>query len=245
MEIIAAIGAASTQGLQTHAFDADFRLKSLDAPETGRRGPAPQGARAGQGVGRQPGPAGRSLARARPSSPTTTTTRPASAPACSYDTYGNMYYSNYDPFSPEMMARQRGMPMAVKVADVVKNAPGDAWLAFVDEGIKPKFATVFAKLYLKVNEEDEAFPYIEQLVAHQPPQGQGAGRGVRPRLDQEPRPQLAAVAAQPVLLRLRVREPGRGHPADPLEAGAQPASSWPAGSRGCARCRSASSTRSC
>ena len=69
-----------------------------------------------------------------------------------------------------MMARQRGMPMAVKVADLVKERPGDAWLAFVDEGIKPKFATVFAKLYLKVNEEDEAFPYIEQLARTNPRQ---------------------------------------------------------------------------
>src|SRR5205807_1089726 len=75
-----------------------------------------------------------------------------------------------DPFSPEMMARQRGLPMALKVGDVVKERPGDGWMAFVDDGIKPKFATVFAKLYLKVNEEDEAFPYIEQLARTNPRQ---------------------------------------------------------------------------
>ena len=86
-----------------------------------------------------------------------------------------------------MMARQRGLPMAVKVADLVRERPRDEWVAFVDQGIKPKFATVFAKLYLKVNEEDEAFPYIERLGAHQSPDGQGAGGGIRARLDQEPR----------------------------------------------------------
>ncbi len=85
-----------------------------------------------------------------------------------YDSYGNSYYSNYDPYSPEMMGRQRGLPMAVKVADLVRERPRDEWVAFVDQGIKPKFATVFAKLYLKVNEEDEAFPYIERLARTNP-----------------------------------------------------------------------------
>ena len=82
-----------------------------------------------------------------------------------YDNFGNVFYNNYNPFDQNMMMRQRGgMPMALKVGDVVKERPGDAWMAFVDEGIKPKFANVFAKLYLKVNEEDEAFPYIDQLA---------------------------------------------------------------------------------
>ena len=85
-----------------------------------------------------------------------------------YDPYGNSYYSNYNPFSPDMMARQRGLPMAVKVADLVRERPRDEWVAFVDQGIKPKFATVFAKLFLKVNEEDEAFPFIERLAGTNP-----------------------------------------------------------------------------
>src|SRR5207247_875972 len=53
-------------------------------------------------------------------------------PRMHFDPFGNIFYSNYDPFSPEMMARQRGLPMAVKVGEVVKERPGDGWMAFVD-----------------------------------------------------------------------------------------------------------------
>ena len=169
MEIIAAIGTGSAEGLQTHAFDPDFRLEVAFAPEARRRSLAAQSSQARQGVVEQPGAPGRSVAaRGRVLVSLRLLDQPRSPHVLR--PYGNFYYSNYDPFSPEMMARQRGMPMAVKVADVVKERPGDAWLAFVDAGIKPKFATVFAKLYLKVNEEDKAFPYIERLARTNPRQ---------------------------------------------------------------------------
>ena len=35
----------------------------------------------------------------------------------------------------------------------------------VDQGVQPKIAMVYAQLYLKVNEEALAFPFIEQLAA--------------------------------------------------------------------------------
>ena len=70
--------------------------------------------------------------------------------------------------------------------------------------MKPKFATVFAELYLKVSEEEKAFPYIEQLSTDQSPQGQRPGGGVRPGLDQDSRPQLATIATEPVFLHLRL-----------------------------------------
>ena len=38
----------------------------------------------------------------------------------------------------------------------------------MDDSSRPKLAAVVAQLYLKVNEEDKAFPYIEQLAAAQP-----------------------------------------------------------------------------
>ena len=88
--------------------------------------------------------------------------------------------------------------------------------------MKPKFATVFAELYLKVNEEEKAFPYIEQLSKTNPRKAKDLAEEFVRDLDQKPRPELAATAPQPILLRLRVRQPGRGHPADPLQAGAEP-----------------------
>ena len=167
MEIIAAIGAGSAQGLQTRAFDVDFRLKSLGlqklavealmstAPELAQKWSSTLALLAEAW-----------LREAEFSYHYDYST--SLGPRMYYDPYGNSYYSNYDPFSPEMMARQRGLPMAVKVADLVRERPRDEWVAFVDQGIKPKFATVFAKLYLKVNEEDEAFPYIERLARTNP-----------------------------------------------------------------------------
>ena len=121
-----------------------------------------------------------------------------------YDTYGNVYYSNYDPFTPEMMARQRGMPAALRVGDVVKNTPGADWLAYVDEGMKPKFATVFAELYLKVSEEEKAFPYIEQLSTTNPRKAKDLAEEFVRVWTKTPRPQLAAIAPEPVFLHLRL-----------------------------------------
>ncbi len=169
MEIIAAIGTGSAEGLQTHAFDPDFRLKSLSLQKLAVEAllrKAPKLAKEWSSSLALLAEAW--LREAEFSYHYDFST--SLGPRMYYDPYGNSYYSNYDPFSPEMMARQRGMPMAVKVADVVKERPGDAWIAFVDAGIKPKFATVFAKLYLKVNEEDEAFPYIERLARTNPRQ---------------------------------------------------------------------------
>ena len=73
--------------------------------------------------------------------------------------------------SPEMMMQRQGnMPRALVTGEVLKDRPGDAWLALLDEGIKPRFSKVFAQLYLKVNEEEKAFPYIEGLSATHPRQ---------------------------------------------------------------------------
>ena len=211
MEIIAAIGAGSTQGLQTHAFDADFRLKSLDAPETGRRGPAPQGARARPASG----PSSLALlaeawlARGRVLVPLRLLDQPR--PPHALRPVRQLYYSNYDPFSPEMMARQRGMPMAVKVADVVKNSPATPGSPSSTKGSSPSSPPSSPSSTSRSARRTRRSP-TSSSSPPPTPQGQGAGRGVRPGLDQEPRPQLAAVAAQPVLLRLRVRQRAEGIP---------------------------------
>ncbi len=165
MEIIATVGSASSQGLQTHMFDSDFRLKSLDLQKLAveallQKAPA----RGREWAGSLALLAENWLHEAEFSFHYDYST--SLGPRMQFDPFGNIYYSNYD--MPNMMGRQGNMPMALKVGDVVKNRPGDDWLAFVDEGMKPKFATVFAELYLKVNEEEKAFPYIEQLSKTNP-----------------------------------------------------------------------------
>ena len=164
-------------------------------------------------------------------------------PRMYYDPYGNSYYSNYDPFSPEMMARQRGLPMAVKVADLVKQRPDDAWTAFVDQGIKPKFATVFAKLYLKVNEEDEAFPYIEQLCATNPARPRSWPRnscGSGPRTTTPTHSSSGAAGSST----FTGSTTGPRESRSPVPSKSVTWSSFPAGSRSYERCRSVKSMRS-
>jgi hypothetical protein len=170
MEIIAAIGAAAAQGLQTHPFDSDYRTKSIElqkmavdallrtAPQRGKEWASSLGLLA-EGW----------LKEAEFSHKFDYST--SLGPRMQFDPFGNMYYSNYDQMSPEMMMQRQGnMPRALLTGDVVKNRPGDPWLAVLDEGIKPRFATVFAQLYLKVNEEEKAFPFIEKLSATHPRQ---------------------------------------------------------------------------
>ena len=62
MEIIAAIGSASAQGLQNHAFDVDFRLKSLGLQKLAVEALLKKAPKLAQEWASRPRPAGRSLA---------------------------------------------------------------------------------------------------------------------------------------------------------------------------------------
>ncbi len=78
-------------------------------------------------------------------------------PRMQYDPYGNVYYSNYDPFSPEMMARQRGMPMAV-------------------QGRRPRQGTARRRLgrLRRPRDQTQVCHGLRQAL----PEGQRGGRGV-------------------------------------------------------------------
>jgi len=170
MEIIAAIGSATAQGMQTHAFDTDYRTKSIElqklAVDALLRTSPQRGKEWGNSLALL---ADCWLKEAEFSHKFDFST--SLGPRMQYDPFGNIYYSNYDQMSPEMMMQRQGnMPRALLTRDVVKNRPGEPWLALLGESKRPKFATVFAQLYLKVNEEDKAFPYIETLSATHPRQ---------------------------------------------------------------------------
>ncbi|QEH34587.1 hypothetical protein OJF2_31280 [Aquisphaera giovannonii] len=169
MEILAAIGAATSQGLQGHAFDTDFRTKSLELQKLAVEAllrVAPERAKAWK---RTLGLLAEGWLREAEFSQKFDFST-SLGPRMQYDSFGNMYYSNYDMTPEQMMARQGNMPRALLTGDVIKNRPGDAWLAAVDEGMRPRFSTTLAQLYIKVNEEDRAFPYIEALAATHPRQ---------------------------------------------------------------------------
>ncbi len=99
--------------------------------------------------------------------------RSSGNPRLRRDVYGNIFFSSSDDDDPQtrMMMMQPNAPKAIAVADILKATPTSEWVAALDPGLKPKLADVAARLHLKVNEEDKAFPLIEQMVEAQPAEG--------------------------------------------------------------------------
>ncbi|HEX4609860.1 MAG TPA: hypothetical protein VH092_16810 [Urbifossiella sp.] len=86
------------------------------------------------------------------------------------DMYGNIFFGgdDEDQMSRMMMMQQPNMPRPVPVADVIKAAPGAAWVAAVDDSLRPRLAGTAARLHLKMNDEEKAFPLVEQVATAQP-----------------------------------------------------------------------------
>ena len=84
------------------------------------------------------------------------------------DLYGNYYYLGDEEYSYNRVSSRTGSPIGA--TDVIDNCPSDQWLAILDASIKPRFHVMFAQLFLKVNEEDLAFPFIEQFAKEKPDQ---------------------------------------------------------------------------
>ena len=82
------------------------------------------------------------------------------------DAYGNYFYASNAEYSYARTANRGGNPIAAN--DMIENRPSDKWLSLLEESIQPRFDYMFAQLYLKVNEEDQAFPYIEKFAKEQP-----------------------------------------------------------------------------
>jgi hypothetical protein len=169
MEILAAVGTLVSQGLPTRPFQIEERLNALKLMKT----------------------AVDALLKAAPQKaeewrPTLTLLAAAwlkeaefsrqhdhtagSGPRLQRDIFGNIYYVNSDDemMNPYMMMNRGNMPRPVLVSDVLRQRPSDEWVAAVDPGLRPKLAGILARLHLKANEEDKAFPLIEQLAPAQP-----------------------------------------------------------------------------
>lgn len=101
-----------------------------------------------------------------------------SGPRLRRDMYGNIFYGGDedDGRSRMMMMNQGNMPRPVPVADVLRARPGDDWVKAVDDGLRPRLADLLARLHLKANEEDKAFPLIEELAKAQPQEAKGLVR---------------------------------------------------------------------
>jgi hypothetical protein len=82
-------------------------------------------------------------------------------PVMQRDEYGNIFWGS-------MRRGGGGQVQAVEPADLALSQPGPEWAALLDDALQPHFATISAQLYLKVNEGEKAFPYIEKLATVNP-----------------------------------------------------------------------------
>jgi hypothetical protein len=86
-----------------------------------------------------------------------------------YDPYGNPIYSysGYNPYNPPQPPNPNEPP-PISIDKLLPSAPGDAWLAAMDKSVLLKTRGLMAELYLKLEQEEKALPWIEALAPDQP-----------------------------------------------------------------------------
>jgi len=162
MEILAAIGKSASQALSMQPTDDALRLRLLELQTTAADAliaSAPE--RAGQWRAELDLLAGNWLSEALLSYQMDDST--SLGPRVQRDVYGNVFYYDMG------WTGNRGMaPTPIRTAQVLEHRPSEAWLALVEDTLRPRLSMAYAQLYLKVGEEAEAFPYIEALAASEP-----------------------------------------------------------------------------
>ncbi len=160
MEIVATIGGQVAKGFQDKAGDASYRASGLRlqktaveallkvAPQLAEQWKPTLGLLASGWIVE----AAYSYANSQSDS---------LGPMMERDEYGNLFWTT----------RRRGgggQVVAIEPADLIEAQPNAEWAALLDDALEPHFATVSAQLFLKVNEPEKAFPFIEALAGTNP-----------------------------------------------------------------------------
>ena len=160
MEIVATIGGQVAKGFEQKAQDPDYRGKVLQlqktavdallrtAPELAERWQPTLGLLAAGWIGEAVYSC-------------TNSQSDTMGPVMERDEFGNIFWTN----------RRRGgggQVRAVEPVDLIAAQPGPEWAGLLDAAIAPHFTTVSAQLFLKVNEPERAFPFIERLATVNP-----------------------------------------------------------------------------
>ncbi len=160
MEILATLGGQAARGFRDQPQDVKYRADGLKlqkaaveallakAPELAQQWRSALALLAGNWIAE----ASYSYANSK-----TGSTRPM----MQRDAFGNIFWT-------DMRMGGGGNIAAVEPADLIEAQPGAAWSALLDEALRPHFLTVSAQLLLKVDEAEQAFPFIEQLAAINP-----------------------------------------------------------------------------
>ena len=84
------------------------------------------------------------------------------------DPFGNIYYINEN--QTHYRTSRPGQAQTIATGDILDVRPDENWLGLISPSIKPRFDYLYAQLFLKVNEEEQAFPYIEYFASSDPEQ---------------------------------------------------------------------------
>lgn len=167
MDILAAIGSAVSQGLQRQPMNKEERLKALQLQKTAVEALL----KASPARAEEWKPTLTLLASAWWREADYTRQRDRSTglgPRMRRDMYGNYYFWQDEEQMEQMMMRQQNLPLPIVTGEMLLCAPSPKWVSHIEEGLKPKLTILFAQLFLKVGEEEKAFPYIEGLAASHP-----------------------------------------------------------------------------
>ena len=79
------------------------------------------------------------------------------------DMYGNYYWMN----QRRQMHNGR-QPRPIKLHEILEIAPSNDWQALIDTSLHTNLNQTRAKLFMRINEENKAFPFIEQIAETRP-----------------------------------------------------------------------------
>ncbi len=82
------------------------------------------------------------------------------------DMYGNYYWVDQDDLNRRYGGRQQ--PQPIKMGDMLEIVPSKKWQEHVSPSLHTQLRKLTANLHLRINEEDEAFPYIEEIATDHP-----------------------------------------------------------------------------
>ncbi len=162
MQIIAGIGQATASGQQDFRFDTKRRLEGLQlqktAVETLLKAAPAQASRWHMTIDLL------AMTWLKEAGFSRQYARSSGVPSFRRDRYGNIFYANDDEFGAMNRAPSGARPRPVPIREILGVRPQDVWFDAISESLRNQFHEVIAKLHLKIQEEELAFPHIEAIA---------------------------------------------------------------------------------
>ncbi|QDV09762.1 hypothetical protein Poly30_53220 [Planctomycetes bacterium Poly30] len=161
MEVLATIGAEASMGMVTRSFQPDERLEDMKLLRTAVDAlleVAPE--RAEEWSDTLTLVADTWLREAKHAFENSQ--QSSMGPQYERDSYGNIYWTSY------RSSYNRVVVQPVEPTDLLEARPDGLWRESLPASLRPKIDQTIAELYLKVNEEALAFPYIRDLAGPNP-----------------------------------------------------------------------------